>query len=96
MSAMKLGNALETAACRPCQLIWFEGEELRRFAPKRQESSATPSTLRRAARRAVAIAAQTGHEATATKLQTAILEQAKAKRRQRTGSLDALVAALVS
>src|SRR5262249_36096259 len=40
-----LEDGLKGSACRPCLVVWFDGEELRRFAPERQESSATPSSL---------------------------------------------------
>jgi Zn-finger nucleic acid-binding protein len=88
-------DGLALQGCRSCLLVWFEGEELRKFAPKRQESSATPSELTRAAKQAIAIAAAQGLENQAARAQDAMRDRARQDRKRRTQSLDALVSALL-
>jgi Zn-finger nucleic acid-binding protein len=89
-------DGLALDACRSCMLVWFHGEELRRFAPERQESSATPSELTRAAQQAIAIAAARGHGEAAKRAQELVANRARVTRHRRTATLDKLIDALLA
>jgi Zn-finger nucleic acid-binding protein len=96
MKPFTLEDGLAGGACRPCLVVWFEGDELRRFAPERQESSATPSTLRKTREQALAVAAAAGADVSDfRRRQDVVAAKARVDRKRRTSSFDALVAALV-
>lgn len=50
------GSSLELDACKSCQVVWFDSEELKRFSPGRQEVEDPDAKIPAEARRALAIA----------------------------------------